>query len=84
MGLIRVDLCCGPRLKDNHHFFTQEEAAAEVIISAAVHGLGKVPNVTVYDLEGHEIEPEVQVDDVTFDVFVRQESPAIPIYIALN
>ena len=84
MGLIRIDVCCGPRLKDNHHFFTQSEASEEVIITALEHGLAKVPNVTVYDLQGHEIEPEVQVDDVTYDVYVRQDSPAIPIYIALN
>lgn len=84
MGLIRIDVCCGPRLKDNHYFFTQAEASEEVIITAEEHGLAKVPNVTVYDASGHEIEPEVQVDDVTFDVYVRQESPAIPIYIALN
>lgn len=84
MGLIRVDICCGPRLKDNHWFFEQAEAAEEVTFTAEQHGLGRVPFPTVYDLEGNEFEPEIQVDDVTFDVTVRQEAPAIPFFIALN
>ena len=37
MGLIRVNNCCGPRLKDNHHFFTQAEASEEVTVTAAEH-----------------------------------------------
>lgn len=84
MGLIRVNICCGPRLKDNHHFFTQAEAAEEVTFTAEQHGLGRMPHPTVYDLEGHEFEAEIQVDDTTYDVTVRQEAPAIPFYIALN
>lgn len=84
MGLIRIDVCCGPRLLDNHHFFTQAEALEEVTITAEEHGLAKVPSVTLYDLEGHEFEAEVQVNDMTFDITVRQEAPAIPFYIALN
>ncbi len=84
MGLIRVDVCCGPKLKDNHQFFIRVTASEEVMIPASEHGLGKVPNITVYDLEGNEIEPEIQVNDVTFDITIRQEAPAIPIYIALN
>lgn len=83
MGLIRVNNCCGPRLKDNHHFFTQAEASEEVTVTAAEHGLGRVPHPTVYDLEGHEFEPEIQVDDVTFDVTIRMEDPQ-PFYLALN
>ena len=84
MGLVRVNICCGPRLKDNHHFRAQLEALEEVTITAAEHGLAKVPHVTVYDLDGHEFEPEIQVDDETYSVTVRQETPAIPFYIALN
>ncbi len=84
MALVRVNICCGPRLKDNHYFFTQAEAIEEVIFTAEQHGLGKVPSVTVFDLDGHEFEPEIQVDDETFDVTVRQEAPAIPFFIALN
>lgn len=84
MTLVRVNICCGPRLKDNHYFFTQAEASEEVTITAAEHGLGRMPLPTVYDLEGNEFEPEIQVDDQTFDVTVRQEAPAIPFYIAMN
>jgi len=84
MGLLRIDVCCGPKLKDNHYFFTQEVASEEIVITAEEHGLAKVPSVTVFDLEGHEIEPEIQVDDQNFTVYVRQETPIIPIYIALN
>jgi hypothetical protein len=83
MGLIRVNICCGPRLLDNHWFFAQSEALAEVTFTAEQHGLGRVPHPTVYDLEGHEFEPEIQVDDVTFSVTVRQEDPQ-PFYLALN
>ena len=84
MGLIRISACCGPRLKDNHHFQTQAEALEEVTITAEEHGLAKVPSVTLYDLEGHEFEAEIQVDDLTFDVTIRQEAPAIAFFIALN
>jgi hypothetical protein len=84
MALVRIDVCCGPRLKDNHYFFSQSEALEEVTITAEEHSLGKVPSVTLYDLEGHEFEAEVQVDDETFDITVRQEAPAIPFHIALN
>lgn len=82
--LVPITVCCGPRLQDNHFFFTQSISLEEVIITAEEHGLGKVPNVTLYDLNGHEFEAEVQVDDTTFDIIIRQEAPAIPFFIALN
>jgi hypothetical protein len=82
--LVPVSVCCGPRLKDNHFFFTQALSLTEVIITSEEHGLAKVPHVTLYDLTGHEFEAEIQVDDETFDVIIRQEAPAIPFYIALN
>jgi hypothetical protein len=84
MGLIRISTCCGPRLLDNNYFFAQSEALEEAVFTAAVHGLGKIPSVTVYDLEGHEFEPEVQVDEETFEITVRQEAPAIAFLIAMN
>ena len=84
MALIRINACCGPKLLDNHYFFTQAEGLEEVVITAEQHGLGRMPNPTVYDLEGHEFEPEIQVNDETFEVTVRQEAPAIPFFIALN
>jgi hypothetical protein len=84
MGLIRIDACCGPKTAktDSKTFFFA--GSGEVVITAEEHGFTRMPNVTVYDSVGHEIEPEVQVDEETFDVTIRQESPVVAIYIALN
>ena len=84
MALVRINICCGPRIKDNNWFWKKAEASEEVIFTQEQHGLAKVPDVGIYDLEGHEFEPEVFVDDVTFDIIIRQEAPAIPFFIALN
>jgi hypothetical protein len=55
-----------------------------VVFTSEQHGLGKIPNVTLYDLEGNEFEAEIQVDDETFDITVRQDAPAIAYLIAMN
>lgn len=84
MALVRINICCGPRLKDNNWFFRKADASEEVIFTQEDHGLAKIPDVGVYDLDGNEFEPAVFVDDETFEIIVRQEAPAIPFFIALN
>jgi YbbR domain-containing protein len=81
MALIKLDTC-KVKTKLPQTFFS--EATGEVTITAEQHGLTRMPYVAVYDTAGHEIEVEVEVNETTFEVKVRQESPAIPIYIALN
>lgn len=84
MGLIRVNICCGPRLKDNHYFFKVSEALEEVIFTAEEHGLAKVPQIEIYAVEdGRNFIGEIQVNDETFEVAVRQEDP-IAFIITMN
>lgn len=84
MGLVRINICCGPKQLDNNYFFEEADALEEVVFTAAQHGLNKIPDIKVYDLEGNEFECEVQVDDETYDITVRQEAPAIAFLIAMN
>ena len=84
MGIVRIDNCCGPKINRPKTVTLFFQALEEITITAEVHQLQKVPSVTVYDSAGYEIEPEVQVNEQNFNITIRQELPAIALYVSLN
>jgi hypothetical protein len=84
MSLVRINICCGPKVKDNNFFYRVVGALSEVTFTQEDHGLAKVPRIEIYEVSnGMNFRGEIQVNTETFDVTVSQEDP-IPFIIIMN
>lgn len=77
MGIVRLNICCGPRLKaESNQFVKSYNALAEVIIPMTEHGFDRIPQIEIYAMQdGRNFIGEIQVNDQTFEVTIRQEDP---------